>query len=93
ECGKKLSSNKSLKNHIRIHSGEKSFSCPYCNSSFRAIFNRHRHIRLVHKIQHYVCLTCEKQFDLKSWLREHLIINKGHIGTEQVSNYNIMSRA
>ncbi|GMR49865.1 hypothetical protein PMAYCL1PPCAC_20060, partial [Pristionchus mayeri] len=45
ECGKKLSDNRSLRNHMRIHSGEKPYPCPHCDKSFRDVFIRNQHFR------------------------------------------------
>ncbi|GMR31327.1 hypothetical protein PMAYCL1PPCAC_01522, partial [Pristionchus mayeri] len=57
---------------------EKPFPCAHCGMSFRTTTTRNNHVRLVHKIKAYSCLTCGEQFNRQDKLRKHLIINEGH---------------
>ncbi|GMR52250.1 hypothetical protein PMAYCL1PPCAC_22445, partial [Pristionchus mayeri] len=79
ECGRTLSGQQSLDQHMRIHTGEKPFACPHCGITFRTNCNRNSHIRTVHRI---TCLTCGERFDLKTELNQHLITNEGHTDQE-----------
>ncbi|GMR30967.1 hypothetical protein PMAYCL1PPCAC_01162, partial [Pristionchus mayeri] len=57
-------------------SGERPFLCHYCDSSFRFNWTRANHIRQIHKMQPYACVTCEMQFYTKYELRYHLLMNE-----------------
>ncbi len=62
ECGKSFTTTRYLKQHQRIHTGEKSYKCSYCDKSF----NRAEHLN-VHERVHtgekpYHCTQCGKSF-------------------------------
>ncbi|GMR31339.1 hypothetical protein PMAYCL1PPCAC_01534, partial [Pristionchus mayeri] len=79
ECGKKLSTKRTLNEHLLIHSGEKPFTCEHCEMRFRFKSHRYIHLREFHKIKLYSCLTCGEQFHRKAQLSKHQFIHKDNI--------------
>lgn len=58
-CGKKFKNRHGLKNHTRIHTGEKIYRCINCSQSFtqKGNFNRHMHIHTRKKL--FKCAYCK----------------------------------
>ena len=52
-CGRKCPNASNLKVHQRIHTDERPYSCHLCHKSFRRTGHRNRHVRNVHKIDHF----------------------------------------
>ena len=77
-CNKKLSTNQSLKMHLKTHlpSSErvKKFLCETCNKHFVTRQNLLRHLRVVHdkiKFKAFQCEKCVKKFATKQELEFH----------------------
>ncbi|XP_049819985.1 gastrula zinc finger protein XlCGF26.1 isoform X17 [Aethina tumida] len=76
-CGKKLSSNTSLKNHIIVHQGLKPFMCATCGRSFANKTTLRVHQRTHTGQKPYTCQICGKTFSQSSAHKIHLRKHRG----------------
>jgi len=73
QCKAAFFSSKDLKRHALKHSGEKPYSCPFCDQKFTSPSSRVCHIRTIHdKSQEFTCPMCSKGFNQRSNMVKHL---------------------
>ncbi|XP_034045258.1 mucin-2 isoform X2 [Thalassophryne amazonica] len=74
ECGRVLSSQSSLENHVRVHSGSRPFICKLCGKSFPNLKGLKRHIGVHRNGKIHICPHCGKGFVYRFGLTKHILM-------------------
>lgn len=79
-CGSLLQSSAGLAMHMKLHNGEKPFSCEGCHRGFIQKANLMTHVERVHTGDKlFTCDVCRKMFPFNSDMKKHLLSHAGPI--------------
>ncbi|XP_073454944.1 uncharacterized protein [Aquarana catesbeiana] len=76
-CGKVLSDRRTLKKHLQIHTGQRTYQCSECDKSFSYKSHFNSHIRMHIGERPFPCNQCGRRFIKHQHLVLHQVVHTG----------------